>query len=184
MVPVMAKNVLDAGGLGLGYINAGVGVGMFVATLLMAAVGDRHNKQRIIVYYAFLAGLALIGFALSPALPYSLAFAVLFAGAVMGFLNVYDLTLGVLLQLAAPSNMRGRAVSLHSLAISFTAVGGFFIGGLGSVVTVPVMLAAAGAGIIVNSVWRRSAVLRIREFEGQAELVDTSSPERDNTLAG
>ncbi len=184
MVPVMAKNVLEAGGLGLGYINAGVGGGMFIATLVMAAVGDKHNKQRIIVYYAMAAGLALIGFALSPSLPYSLAFAVLFAGAVMGFLNVYDLTLGVLLQLAAPSHMRGRAVSLHSLAISFTAVGGFFIGGLGSIVTVPVMLAAAGGGIIVNAVWRRSAVLRVREFGAQAELVDTPRGERDNTLAG
>lgn len=185
MVPVMAKNVLEVGGLGLGLLNAGVGGGMFVATVVMAAAGDSPNKPRIVVLNAIAAGVALIGFALSR----NLALSVFLAGAVMAFLNAYDLTLGVLIQLVAPPNMRGRAVSLHSLAISFTAVGGFVAGGIGSVVGVPTMLAAAGVGIIVNSALRRSAIMRIREFSNQADLsepggVDTPDEQRDNTLAG
>ena len=180
MVPVMAKTVLEVGGLGLGFLQAGVGGGMFVATLIMAAVGDGPRKQRIIFINALATGVALIGFAYSP----NLLVAVVLAGAVMGLLNAYDLTLGALIQLVAPPNMRGRAVSLHSLAISFTAVGGFVIGGVGSVVTVPTMLAAAGVGIVVNALLRRRAILGIREFGHQGDIVDTPVDERDNTLAG
>ena len=180
MIPVMAKNVLEVGGLGLGFLQAGVGGGMFVATIVMASRGDSSNKPRIVFVNALVAGVALIGFALSR----NLALSVFLAGAVMAFLNAYDLTLGVLIQLVAPPNMRGRAVSLHSLAISFTAVGGFFVGGVGSVVTVPIMLAAAGGGIIVNAMLRRPAIMRIREFSRQVDLADTSDTGRDNTLAG
>ena len=83
----------------------------------------------------------------------------------------------------------GGPSALHSLAISFTAVGGFVAGGIGSIVGVPTMLAAAGVGIIVNSALRRSAIMRIREFSNQADLeapggVDTPDTQRDNTLAG
>jgi len=92
----------------------------------------------------------------------------------MAFLNAYDLTLGVLIQLVAPPSMRGRAVSLHSLAISFTAVGGFVMGGVGSIVGVPVMVAAGGTGIVFNALVRRRAILKIREYNQQDESsIDT-----------
>ena len=83
--------------------------------------------------------------------------------ALMAFLNAYDLTLGALLQLMAPSHLRGRVVSLHSLAISFTAFGGFIMGTVGSIVGVPIMLAASGTGIVANSILRRSALMKIHE---------------------
>ena len=160
MIPVMAKTVLDVGGTGMGILQAGVGAGMLIATLVMAARGDSHNKPRIIYLNALGAGLALIAFALSRSLPLS----VLSAMAIMAFLNAYDLTLGALMQLVAPPNLRGRAVSLHSLAISFTAIGGFVMGAAGSVVGVPFVLATSGAGIVVNSLLRRHALMRVYEY--------------------
>lgn len=180
MVPVMAKNVLETSGLGLGLLNAGVGAGMFVGTMALAAVGNAPNKPRIIVLNAIAAGVAIIAFGLSRNLWLSVAL----AGAVMGLLNAYDLTLGALIQLVAPPHMRGRAVSLHSLAISFTAIGGFVAGGIGSIVGVPTMLVVFGGGIVANALLRRAAVMRIREFGHQADLVDSSDTGRDNTLAG
>ena len=81
----------------------------------------------------------------------------------MAFLNAYDLTLGALLQLVAPPHLRGRAVSLHSLAISFTGLGGFVMGAVGSIVGVPIVLAAGGTGILANSILRRSSLMKIRE---------------------
>ena len=159
MVPVMAKNVLGAGAVGMGFLHAGAGGGMLLATLIMAARGDAGNKPRIIFLNALGAGLALIGFAVSRSLPLS----IFLATAVMALLSVYDLTLGALMQLVAPPHIRGRAVSLHSMAISFTALGGFVMGAVGSIVGVPVMIAAGGTGIVVNSWIRRPALLRIRE---------------------
>ncbi len=82
----------------------------------------------------------------------------------MAFLYAYDVTLGVLLQLVAPPNLRGRAVSLHSLAISFTALGGFVMGGIGSIVGVPLMITAGGIGIVINAMLRRRAILTVQEY--------------------
>jgi MFS family permease len=159
MIPVMAKTVLETGGTGLGVLQAGVGAGMLGATLLMAAYGDSVSKAKIIVVCAMGAGVALVAFALSRSLPLS----VVLAGAVMGFLNAYDLSLGAMMQLVSPPHLRGRAVSLHSLAISFTALGGFAIGVLGGIVGVPLVMAVGGGGIIANATLRRRAVLNLRE---------------------
>ena len=87
----------------------------------------------------------------------------------MGLLNAYDLTLGALMQLVSPPAFRGRAVSLHSLAISFTALGGFVMGAAGGVIGVPAVLAVSGAGIVANAVWRRGALMRIREQPRDAD---------------
>jgi MFS family permease len=177
MVPVMAKNVLQVDALGMGFLQAGVGAGMFVGTLFMATKGDSLNKPRIVFLNALGAGITLIIFAFSRSLPLS----VFLAGAVMAFLNVYDLTLGVLIQLVAPPNMRGRAVSLHSLAISFTAVGGFVMGGIGSIVGVPVMIATGGIGIVINAIFRRRAILTVHEYNQRVEnSVDTLAPTGDD----
>ena len=160
MVPVMAKNVLEVDALGMGFLQAGIGTGMFVSTLFMATKGDSLQKPRIVFLNALCGGIALIAFALSRSLPLS----IFLAGSVMAFLYAYDVTLGVLLQLVAPPNLRGRAVSLHSLAISFTALGGFVMGGIGSIVGVPLMITAGGIGIVINAMLRRRAILTVQEY--------------------
>ena len=165
MIPIMAKSVLEVGGSGMGFLQAGVGAGMLIASLAMAAIGDVRNKPGVVFVCALGAGVALVGFALSRSLPLS----VFLAGLVMGLLNAYDLTLGALMQLVSPPAFRGRAVSLHSLAISFTALGGFVMGAAGGVIGVPAVLAVSGAGIVANSVWRRGALMRIREQPREAD---------------
>lgn len=159
MVPIVAKNVLVVGGLGMGLIQGGIGIGSLVSMIVMAARGNFSNKPRIIFINAFCAGIALLGFSLSRSLPLT----IFFAGAAMGFLMAYDLTLAALMQLLAPPNLRGRATSVHSLAISFTALGGFLMGVASSIVGVSTVLATASAGILVNSVTRRPALMRIEE---------------------
>ena len=171
MIPVIAKTVLEVGGIGMGLLQAGVGVGTFIATLIMAVRGDSDSKPRIIFVNAFVAGAALIGFALSR----SLILSILLATAAMAFLNAYDMTLGALMQLAAPPHLRGRAVSLHSLAISFTSLGGFGMGVVASFVGVPAVLAAGGVGVIVNSLLRRSALMQIQERPIQSTLESESA---------
>ena len=83
----------------------------------------------------------------------------------MAFLNAYDLALGVLMQLIAPPNLRGRAVSMHSLAISFTAVGGFMMGAIGSVVGVPLVISTGGLIIFANAIARKSAIMQTQEYD-------------------
>jgi len=177
MIPVMAKSILEVGAVGMGLLQAGVGTGLFVATIIMATKGDSPNKPRTVFLNALGAGVALTAFAFSRSLPLS----IFLAAAAMAFLNAYDLTLGVLIQLVAPANMRGRAVSLHSLAISFTAVGGAVMGVVGEKVGVPLLVASGGIGIVVNTLLRRGAIMGIHEFDNQEEqVVDTTESPRDN----
>ena len=159
MIPVVAKTVLHVSGTGFGLLQAGVGVGMLFSAFFMAANGDARHKPTVIFVCALAGGLAMIGFAISRSLPLSM----LMAAAVMAFLNAYDLTLGALMQLVSPPNMRGRAVSLHSLAISFTALGGFVMGVGAGLIGVPIVLAISGGGIFANALGRRRALMRIEE---------------------
>ena len=145
--------------MGLGFLSAATGVGSFIALVGVASLGDYRRKSLLISVNAGGAGLALLGFALAP----SLAMAIPFAMFTMGFLMAYDINLATLLQLVAPAGMRGRILSLYSLAIGFMSLGGFVTGAVGSVIGVPTMLAVGGAVIVVNTVVRRTAVLRVRE---------------------
>jgi len=162
MIPVVAKTVLHVGGTGFGLLQAGVGVGMLFSAVFMAANGDAKHKPTVIFVCALAGGLAMIGFAISHSLPLSM----LMAATVMALLNAYDLTLGALMQLVSPPNMRGRAVSLHSLAISFTALGGFVMGVGAGLIGVPIVLAISGGGIFANALGRRGALMRIEERSG------------------
>jgi hypothetical protein len=87
----------------------------------------------------------------------------LFALLTTGFLNAYDITIGSLLQLVSPSQMRGRIISLHNLVLAFTSLGGFAAGAIGSLIGVPVMLALGSAAIVGNLLLHRPRLLRIRE---------------------
>ena len=66
MVPVMAKNVLEVDALGMGFLQAGIGTGMFVSTLFMATKGDSLQKPRIVFLNALCGGIALIAFVFNP----------------------------------------------------------------------------------------------------------------------
>jgi len=108
------------------------------------------------------AGGFLLAFSISRSLPLSMLCALL----TTGFLTAYDITIGSLLQIVSPAQMRGRIISLHSLAIAFTSLGGFAAGAIGSLIGVPVMLALGSAAIVSNLMFHRPRLLRIRERGG------------------
>jgi MFS family permease len=159
MVPVMAKDVLDAGAIGLGLISAASGVGAGLAILGVAALGNVRDKPRLVFWCALGAGLSLLGFSLSRDLPLSMLCALLTTGLLMA----YDLALISLLQIVSPSHMRGRIVSLYGLAIGFMALGGFGLGAIGSVIGVPTVLGLSSLVIGANLLIHRSRLFRIRE---------------------
>jgi hypothetical protein len=162
MVPVMAKDVLNVGAFGLGLISAASGVGAGLAILSVAALGNVANKPRLIFWCALGAGCSLLAFSLSRHLALSMMCALLTTGLLMA----YDLALSSLLQIVSPPKMRGRVVSLYSLAIGFMAFGGFALGALGSLIGVPVMLGINSAAILGNLLLHRRRLLRIREHRG------------------
>jgi MFS family permease len=159
MVPVMAKDVLDIGAVGLGQISAASGVGAGLAMLSVAALGNVRNKPRLLFWCAMGAGVSLLAFSLSRHLALSMLCALLTTGMLMA----YDIALSSLLQIVSPSRIRGRIVSLYGLAIGFMSFGGFAIGAIGSFIGVPLMLGLSSVAIFSNLLLHRHRLLQVRE---------------------
>ena len=129
MMPVMARDVLEVGPTGLGYLSAASGVGSALSTIAIASLGDFRRKGILLTITALAAGISLILFALSPWFILSL-FLVALAG---GTLMAYDVTMATMLQLLSDDSMRGRVLGIYGLTFGFTPVGGLLAGSIAAI---------------------------------------------------
>ena len=141
MLPVMARDVLKVGALGLGYLTAASGIGQLCATVGLASRGDVANKGRFTVMTSIGFGLAIALFGLSPWYPVSLALMGLVG--VMG--SLYDAGMGTTLLLVASDAMRARVQGFYSSTIGFNQVTGFGVGVIATLLGVPAALAISGS---------------------------------------
>lgn len=166
MLPVVAKNVLEVGPTGLGYLSAAGSFGALAGALLVGSLGDSRRKWTFLTGAAGAAGLGLVLFALSPWFGASL----LLAGAIGLSLAVYDATINALLQLFSTDAVRGRVLGLYGMTWGFTPLGGFLAGAIASVFSAPLAIGAGGA-VIVS--YAASILARMRE---EAETDGAAGP--------
>ena len=140
MMPVMARDVLDVGATGLGFLSAASGIGSTLSTIAVSSLGDFDRKGALLTSTALGAGLSLILFAFSPWFTVSLVLVALVGGSLMA----YDVTMGTMLQLLSYDEMRGRVLGIYGLTFGFTPVGGFFAGSVATVLGAPVAVAIGG----------------------------------------
>jgi MFS family permease len=141
MLPVMARDVLKVGALGLGYLTAMGGVGQFLATVQVAAGGDVPRKGTLMIAAAIGFGVCLVLFSLSPWFLVSLGLI-----AIVGYLgSLYDATMSTVLQVSASEEMHGRVMGLYYATWGLNQLGALGIGAVASVLGMPVALAIAGA---------------------------------------
>lgn len=143
MTPVIAKDVLEVGATGLGYLSAMKGVGMLIATLSLAALGDFRAKGRLLFFSTLGFGLFIVLFGLSPWFTLSLILVALLSGCG----SIYDSTMATLLQLAVSGEMRGRVMGLYVSTWGLNQVGAFGLGAIGTLRSVPVALAISGGSL-------------------------------------
>lgn len=141
MMPVMARDVLGVGALGLGYLTAASGIGQLLATLGLASRGDVANKHRFTVRTAMGFGLAIALFGLSPW--YHLSLVLVGLVGVMG--SLYDAGMGTTLLLIASDAMRARVQGFYSSTIGFNQVTGFGVGLIATLLGAPIALAISGS---------------------------------------
>ena len=157
MMPVIARDALHVGAVGLGYLSAASGVGSTLATLAVLSLGDYRNKSRLLLGTALGAGATLILFAFSTWFPASLAL----VGMVGGCLMAYDVTMGTMLQLLSRDEMRGRVLGIYGLTFGFTPVGGFFAGAVATALTASVAVAMGGVFVLLYVAAIARSILRI-----------------------
>jgi len=147
MLPVMARDVLRVGALGMAYLTAMSGVGQLAATLRIAAAGELPNKGKLVVSAALGFGVFVTLFGLSPWF-----FASLGLAALIGYMaSTYDATMATVVQLAASDRMRGRVLGLYSFTLSLSPLGGLVTGTVATLLTTPLAIALSGAVVIAGA---------------------------------
>lgn len=147
MVPVMARDVLAVGAVGLGYLTAASGAGQLAATFLLANAGNVRRKDLLLLIAAFSYGAAILLFALSPWFAISLVLS-LAIGAAGG---IYDSAIATLLQMIVRGNMRGRVVGLYTATWGSNQLGSFGLGVLATLIGTPGAIASFAAVVALSA---------------------------------
>lgn len=156
MLPVIARDVLNAGGLGLGYLMAMSGVGTFVATVVLASRGDVRGRLGLLTAAAIGFGILVMLFGLSRALPLSLL--LVMVAHMLG--TTYDVSIYTALPLAASDAMRGRVLGFYASTLGFSQLGGLAVGAVATLLGAPAAVAITGGLTAVGSVLLRWRILQ------------------------
>ena len=142
MLPVIARDVLDVGLSGFGYLQSVGWFGFVIAPLLLAGVGHHlKNKGLTMVLCALSAGILIIAFSLSRNFILSMSLLSLaWASA-----SIFEVILVTFLQSIVPDNMRGRVVGFQAFTWGINAFSGFHFGFIAQLTSAP-------WAIIINSI--------------------------------
>ncbi|GIW08063.1 MAG: MFS transporter [Dehalococcoidia bacterium] len=160
MLAVFAKDVLNAGSVGLGVMTSAAGFGAVLGALGVGAINDGIGRGRLMFAGMALFGVALVGFAFANAL-WLAALALLFVG--VGS-SIYQALNNSLIQMHAPDAMRGRVMSMLFLTRGLVPLGALLAGAGATVVGAPATMAAFGGLIIVLTVVGVTAGVTVREL--------------------
>jgi len=168
LVPVYARDILSSGNEQMakmvqGNLLTAVGIGALVGSLLVASLGRSRRKGMLLAVGSLLFPGAVLAFAFSRHLPFSLACLAL-AG--FGFVT-QNATSNTLIQTIVPDELRGRVMSVYMLmffgTIPFAAL---LAGGVGQWLG-PTWGVAIGGGVtLLFALWVLIAVPRLRRLEG------------------
>ncbi|MEE4021957.1 MFS transporter [Gordonia sp. PKS22-38] len=168
-IPAAAEGTFAGGPQALGYMTSAMGVGAVVGGLFVAARGTTGLRPLTIASAGF--GVTMTATALAPSLPFAII-ALFF----VGWLSVTFMSTGnATLQLTATPQMRGRVMSLWSVAfMGSTPIGGPIIGAISEATDARVGLGVGAATCFVAALlgavaWRRqggSRPVRLRPTEG------------------
>ncbi len=109
LMPVFAKDILNAGARGLGYLVSAIGAGALIGAAVLSSLGNFKSKSRLLLAGNFTFCVMLTLFSFSRALPLSMA---LLVGVGWGVMTNMALT-NTIIQTAVPDDLRGRVMSVY-----------------------------------------------------------------------
>lgn len=166
---VFARDVLERNAQGLAYLMAATGTGAVLSALLQAFLGNYRGRGKFLLGGTFFFGTAIIVFALSRTFALSLVCLSLIGGAMVSITT----TINNLLQMLVTDEMRGRVMSMYSLAfMGLSPVGSLLIGTAADLIGprwnhhgVQLALAASGAVVALFALYVMIAQPRVRALE-------------------
>lgn len=176
MLPVFARDILQTGSEGLGFLRAAPGVGAALVAVGLAIRPIERNVGVKMLWAVVLFGAATIAFALSTHFLLSLLLL-----AIIGASDMFSVFVrGTLIQLNTPDAMRGRVSAVSGLAISASNELGEMRAGSMAALIGPIAAVAVGgaAAIGVTAIWAWTfpELRRAKSFAPQPRF-SSSAPE-------
>ena len=140
LAPIFARDILDVGVSGLGFMFSMSGVGSILGLIALGFIGDYEHKGRLLVAGATGFGATLVLFAVSESYPVSVA-AFFLMGAVG---SVYMITLQTALQLRVPDELRGRVMGVYGMTYNVGPLGSLQAGAIAAAFGAPAAVALGG----------------------------------------
>ena len=140
LLPVFAKDILQVGPTGLGWLTSAPAIGAFAMSIAQGAMRPFRRAGMAFVWSVAGYGAAIVVFGLSPWFGLSLA-ALVVAG---GLDNVSVVIRATVVQLHTPDALRGRVSAVNRVFISSSNELGAFESGLLAALTSPVFTAVFG----------------------------------------
>ncbi len=163
MVPVYAREILNVGAIGYGWLNAASDVGSICIVIFLTMFPPRRHQGRTLLLVVAGFGTCIIIFGLSQL--YLLSFiALMISGSLDGISMVIR---GTITQLKTPDNMRGRVMSVNSMFINSSNELGQFESGVAAKLlgVVPsVVFGGCMTLLVVITTWFKAPSLRKMEY--------------------
>lgn len=155
LLPIFAKDILEVGPAGLGWLRAAPGIGAMTMALVTTRLSPWRRPGVAMLWTVAGFGLAMIGFGLSRSFALSM-FCLVLAGVFDNVSVVIRLTLE---QMITPDHLRGRVSSINYVFIGFSNEFGAFESGATAALLGPT-LSVVGGGfatlmvvLIVRAAW-------------------------------
>jgi hypothetical protein len=163
MVPVFARDILQVGAIGFGWLNAASDIGSMTTIAILALRPLRHKQGLRLLYVVAGFGACIIIFGLSRW--YLLSFLALLVSGLLDGVSV--VVRGTILQLKTPDAMRGRVSAVNSMFInSSNELGQFESGVMAKLMGVVPSVIFGGCMTIavVVATWFEAPSLRKMEY--------------------
>jgi predicted MFS family arabinose efflux permease len=161
LMPVFARDILQVGSQGFGFLQTCVGAGAILGSLVAARMAHSGRRGARALSCAAIFGLLIIAFAWSRSFPLSLGIMFL-----MGLANsYYMITMSTVLQIKVPDAYRGRVMGLWSLTFSLVPLGGTVGGTIAEYAGVPVAVSVGGTLVTTMAVLVAIFLPRVRQLD-------------------
>jgi MFS family permease len=163
MVPVYARDILQVGPKGFGWLNAASDIGSIIIVILLTLFPMRRNQGKKLLFAVTGFGLCIITFAISKI--FILSFAALLVSGMLDGISV--VVRGTILQLKAPDAIRGRVLSVNSMFINSSNELGQFESGVAAKLMGVIPSVVFGGGmtlLVVIITWFKAPSLRKLEY--------------------